>query len=175
MKSISLRAPILAAVAALALLSGCNVESAPSADTMQAAQTAKMAQAAAQSVGMPNIVNFTEKRFAKLIYELKDQEVTTFSYFMDMQGRLHFLCESVGYGLNASVQYSNPVRTVDVWRSNGFIEQLPQPEPNGLFMPEGLAATFVLCSDGKGGVRPVYSEPELIVSPFKLKSTDSLQ
>ena len=176
MKSISLRAPILAAVAALALLSGCNVESAPSADAMQAEQTAKMAQAAAQSVGMPNIVNFTEKRFAKLIYELKDQEVATFSYFMDMQGRLHFLCESVGYGLSASVQYSNPERVLHGPGANGrSAATIKQPEPNGLFMPEGLAATFVLCSDGKGGVRPVYSEPELIVSPFKLKNVDSLQ
>lgn len=157
-------------------LAACGGAASPSADRMQAAQTSKMAAAAAQSVGMPNITNWTEKRFAKLIYELKDQEVVTYSYFMDMQGRLHFLCESVGYGLSASVQYSNPMRSLDDGGYNGQSNTvLPQPEPNGLFMPEGLAATFVLCSDGKGGVRPVYSEPELIVSPFKLKSQTSLQ
>ena len=150
---------------------GCQMES-PSADAIQASQTKQMAAAAAQSVGMPNIVNFQEKRFAKLIYELKDQEVTTYSYFMDMKGGLHFLCESIGYGLNASVQYSNPERVVR--SSIDVYGTLPQPEPNGLFMPEGLSATFVLCSDGKGGVRPVYSEPDLIVSPFKLKSSSSL-
>lgn len=142
--------------------------STPSADAMQAAETKKMQLSAAQSVGMPNITNFTEKRFAKMIYELKDQEVTTYTYFVDMNGKLHLLCESVGYGLPASVQYSNPERIV---KNNSYgYGVLPQPEPNGLFMPEGLAATFVLCSDGSGGVRPIYSEPELIVSPFELSS-----
>ena len=149
---------------------GCEEKS--NADRDQARKTEAMQQAANQSVGMPNITNWTEKRFAKLIYELKDQEVTTYSYFMDMKGGLHFLCESVGYGLSASIQYSNPEKVI---RRDGVYGILPQPEPNGLFMPEGLAATFVLCSDGKGGVRPVYSEPELIVSPFKLKSINSLQ
>lgn len=163
-------------LAAIIVMAGCMSacqQQAASADSIQAKQTAQMAKAASQSVGMPNIVNFTEKRFAKLIYELKDQEVTTYSYFMDMKGGLHFLCESVGYGLSASVQYSNPERVVK--NSNHGYGTLPQPEPNGLFMPEGLAATFVLCSDGKGGVRPVYSEPELIVSPFKLNSVASLK
>lgn len=134
----------------------------------QARKTEAMIKSANQSVGMPNITNFTEKRFAKLIYELKDQEVATFSYFMDLSGNLHFLCNSIGYGVPSSVQYVNPER----YHRNGTV--LPQAEPNGLFMPEGLAATFILCSDGKGGVKPVYSEPELIVSPFELKSKDSL-
>lgn len=146
-------------------LAGCM----DSTDREQARKTEAMVRAADEAIGMPNIVNFTEKRFAKLIYELKDQEVTTYSYFMDMNGGLHFLCESIGYGMPSSVQYVNPER----YHVNGAT--LPQPEPNGLFMPEGLAATFVLCSDGKGGVRPVYSEPELIVSPFPLKSVDRLK
>jgi hypothetical protein len=46
---------------------------------------------------------------------------------------------------------------------------LPQPEPNGLFMPPDSEATWIMCSDGSGGVRPVYSEPRLVVSPFPLK------
>ena len=161
---------------ATSLITACNQSQGQSADDMQAKQTSKMAKAAAQAVGMPNIVNFTEKRFAKLIYELKDQEVATYTYFMDMNGNLHFLCESVGYGLPASVQYSNPMKNL---KDGGYAGQsntvMPQPEPNGLFMPEGLAATFVLCSDGKGGVRPVYSEPELIVSPFELNKSKALR
>ncbi|MFL0802552.1 MAG: hypothetical protein K6L81_02470 [Agarilytica sp.] len=156
-------------------ISACGIDTPPSADQIQAEQTSQMSKAAAQAIGMPNITNFTEKRFAKLIYELKDQEVTTYSYFMDMQGRLHFLCESIGYGLSASVQYSNPQRVLHGPGTNGrSAATIPQPEPNGLFMPEGLAATFVLCSDDRGGVRPVYSEPELIVSPFKLNASSEL-
>ena len=150
------------------LLQSCK-QATPNADSIQASQTKQMQLAATQTVGMPNITNFTEKRFAKMIYELKDQEVTTYTYFVDMNGKLHMLCESVGYGLPASVQYSNPERVLHGSGANGrSAATIAQAEPNGLFMPEGLAATFVLCSDGKGGVRPIYSEPELIVSPFEL-------
>lgn len=159
------------------ILAGCNIETkaaSPSADALQAKQTAEMVKAAAQSVGMPNITNFTEKRFAKLIYELKDQEVATYTYTVDMQGRLHFLCNSIGYGVSASVQYSNPERVLhgshrSTYGAYGAVT-IPQPEPNGLFMPEGLAATYVICTDGKGNLKPIYSEPELIVSPFQLKT-----
>jgi hypothetical protein len=172
MDQITMKLKLIISLAALLTLTAC-FEAGSSADVEQAKQTAQMQQAANQSVGMPNIKNWTEKRFAKLIYELKDQEVTTYSYFMDMNGGLHLLCESVGYGLSASVQYSNPEKVVR--KTSGTYGTLPQPEPNGLFMPEGLAATFVLCSDGKGGVRPIYSEPELIVSPFKLAHKGSLK
>lgn len=160
----------------IGLLAGCNVETSTSTDSKQASQTEAMVKAGNQMVGMPNIVNFTEKRFAKILYELRDQEVTTYSYFLDMQGGLHFICESVGYGIPASVQYVNPMRNL---RDGGYNGQsntvLPQPEPNGLFMPEGLAATYVMCADGKGGTRPLYLEPEIIVSPFELKATGSIQ
>ena len=48
---------------------------------------------------------------------------------------------------------------------------LPQPEPNGLFMPEGLAATYVMCVDAvRDDVKAVYVEPEVIVSPFPLSN-----
>jgi hypothetical protein len=153
-------------MATVLFTTGCNSPR-NSTDRAQAAQTERMVEAANNSVGMPNIVNFVEKRFAKFLVELRDQEISTFSYYMDMHGGLHFLCNSIGYGIPASVQYVNPARTI---RHSYGNTTLPQPEPNGLFMPEGLAATYVLCSDDVGGVKPVYFEPELIVSPFKLKS-----
>lgn len=145
----------------------------PNADQKQTQETKRLTNAANEMIGMPNIVNFTEKRFMRMIYELKDQEVSTYTYVLDMQGELHFLCDSVGYGVSASTQFSNPQRPAG--STSGGYYALPQPEPNGLFMPEGLSATYVLCSDGAGGTRPVYLEPEIIVSPFKLTSATSLQ
>lgn len=139
------------------------------ADIREKRQTAKMQLEAAKRVGTPNITNFTEKRFAKMIYELRDKEVKTYSYFMDMNGGLHFLCASIGYGLPASVQYVNPMK----YHYQGAT--LPQPEPNALFMPDSLDATYVLCIDEKGKIKPVYSEPKLIVSPIKLKTKSQLQ
>lgn len=156
--------PILIIFLALSCLcfTACEAED---ADDIQTRQTAQMAKEAAIKVGPPGIVNFTEKRFAKMIYELRDKEVKTYSYYLDMNGRRHFLCNSIGYGLPASVQYSNPERNRDGWRDS---PNIPQPEPNGLFMPNSLSATYVLCVDEKGKVHPVYFEPLLIVSPFKL-------
>ena len=155
---------LLAIVAGGFLSVGCL----DSANSKQKEATKLLMKQAHQQIGMPNIVNFTERKFAKLIYELRDEGVATYSYFMDLKGGLHFLCDSIGYGLPYSVQYTNP----EVWGYDGGT--IPQADPNGLFMPQGLDATFVLCSDGNGGVKPVYSEPSLIVSPFPLKAVSRL-
>lgn len=139
-------------------------------DDVQKKQTEKMVAEANRRLGLPNITKFTEKRFQKMIYELRDKEVRTFSYFMDMNGKLHFLCESIGYGMPAAVQYVNPQKFKRVDGGQYSEDKvIPQPEPNGLFMPGSLDATYVICVDKKGKLHPVYSEPKLIVSPFKLK------
>lgn len=145
-------------------------------DAQQAKQTEKLTAEANRRVGLPNLTKFTEKKMAKLIYELRDGTLPTYSYFMDMNGGLHFLCNSVGYGLPASVQYVSPKKLImsDLGSYNGH-QPMPQPEPNGLFMPEGLDATYVLCSGKKGKLQPVYSEPKLIVSPFPLHSKTNLK
>jgi hypothetical protein len=135
------------------------------ADDKQRRQTAQLAAEAQRQTGMPGITNFTEKKFVKYLYELRDQDgFATFTYIVDFNGGLHFMCESIGYGIPYSAQYVNPER----YHLNGAT--LPQAEPNGLFTPDGLSATWILCSDGEGGVRAVYSEPQLLVSPFKLKA-----
>jgi hypothetical protein len=87
-----------------------------------------------------------------------------------MNGKLIKVCDSIGYGINASIQYSNPEKQVpmDLGQYNGE-GVMPQAEPNGLFMPEGLAATYVMCVDGENDdVKAVYIEPEIIVSPIEL-------
>lgn len=158
---------------ALALVSmgntSCEGNKNSAADNMAAHETAQMAAEAHRRTGMPNVVNFTEKRFVKQLFELRDGEVTTFSYIVDLNGNLHFLCPSIGFGIPASIQFSNPERVAEDHAHWGLT--LPQPEPNGLFMPEGLSATYVMCADPKGGdPRPVYVEPQIIVSPFELNS-----
>lgn len=119
--------------------------------------------------GMPGITNFTEKKAVKWLYELRDEpNYRTHTYIVTMTGEFVKICDSVGYGINASIQYSNPERiTVNHGGSGGRYGTLPQPEPNGLFMPEGLAATYVMCVDAENDdVKAVYVEPEVIVSPF---------
>lgn len=128
---------------------------------MKAATEQAMQEANAR-VGMPGIKNFTERRFAKLLFELRDQEMATYTYIVDMNGRYHFICNSIGYGIPYSVQYTNPMRSERGYQTS---IALPQADPNGLFMPQGLSATFVMCAvDGE--YRPVYVEPPILVSPF---------
>lgn len=142
------------------------------ADDLQQDMVADLNEEALRQTGMPGITNFTEKKFAKYLYELRDQTgFATYTYIVDFNGGLHFVCESVGYGIPYSVQYVSP--EYEAGRFSGGWLTLPQAEPNGMFMPDGLSATWILCSDGQGGIKPMYSEPELLVSPVKLNSVSS--
>jgi hypothetical protein len=149
-------------------LSGC-VENVPDADKRQAEETQKRLLEADKQIGMPDIVNFTERRLARDILELRDQEsLSTYTYFVNLEGKLIFLGESIGYGLPYSVQFTNP--EVEVYRRmDGGHGTMPQADPNGLFMPDGLSATWILLKDPETGeARPTYVEPSIVVCPFKL-------
>lgn len=134
-----------------------------SVDRQQQEYTRELTREAEKQIGAPEIINFQERKFAKQILEMRDKEIITYTYFIDMNGRKHFICSSIGYGLPYSVQFTNPEKRL------GLSElTLPQADPNGLFMPGALSATWVLCSDGKKDVKPVYVEPQIMVSPFKM-------
>jgi hypothetical protein len=141
----------------------------------QRSKTKQLHEEAYRQVGMPNITNFQELRLMKKIMELRDRQLSTYSYTVDRDGHLHFLCPSLGYGLPYSTQMTSPEKFVTEhgpgFNHHGHTSQgVPQPEPNGLYMPDNVSATWVLCQNPKdGGVAPVYSEPELIVSPFPLE------
>lgn len=142
----------------------------PSSDESIAVQMEALLKEGERQTGLPAIVNFTEKKMVKWLYELRDQpNYRTYTYIMDMNGNFIKICDSVGYGINASIQYSNPEKVIDNGDSagNGY-GYLPQAEPNGLFMPQGLAATYVMCVvPGKEEVQAVYLEPEIMVFPFE--------
>ncbi|MCY4626340.1 MAG: hypothetical protein OXE58_02075, partial [Acidobacteria bacterium] len=82
-------------------------------------------------------------------------------------GRLWHVCDSIGYGMPFSAQYSNPERSISGGRT------LPQPEPNGLWPPTSTSATWVVCASPGGAFEPVYVEPEITVSPFPLAAHGS--
>jgi hypothetical protein len=160
-------------VAALALLGvslvGCEAYT-PSSDETQQAQQERILQEGTAQTGMPNIKNFRERKLLKQIIEMRDQDgLVTYTYTVpEMTGRPVFLCNSIGYGLPAATQYTNPQKTEA--RGTDGIASVPQADPNGLFSPDSAEGTWVLCSDpsGSGKTRPVYVEPRVIVSPFKL-------
>jgi len=150
------------------LFMGADDSCGSSASRDQARATEKLALEANAQVGMPQITNFTEKRLLSRLYTLRDQDgLATFTYIVDLQGKLHHLCNSIGYGMPFSAQYTTP----EIWATQGAT--LPVPEPNGLFPPTSTSATWVICADATGDTRPVYVEPEIVVSPFELNAIES--
>ena len=141
-------------------------------DSKQQKQQEAILQEATSSVGMPAIKNFRERKLAKDILELRDQEgLTTYTYIVaESTGKLVFLGESIGYGLPYSTQFTNPEK-IERYSSAGGYFTLPQADPNGLFSPASADGTWVMMKDPNGSkVVPVLIEPRCIVSPFKLNT-----
>jgi len=156
------------------VFTSCDSTPKPSADKELQQKTESVMQEANRQVGMPAITNFQEKKNLKWIYELCDQEnLICHAYlFNEFKGEIgQYLGECIGYGIPYSTQFSNPEK-LKTGRYSGryWGIGMPQPEPNGLFKPEGLSATWLIMIDPHTKEpRPVYLEPTIIVSPFKLK------
>ena len=146
----------------------------PSADQVQQAQQEKIQADGAAQVGMPAIKNHREQKMLKDILELRDQAgLTTYTYTVSAQtGRLRFFGVTIGYGIPYATQFTNPAKIAE--RSDGHqgadnYAILPQADPNGLFSPASADGTWILMKDPAGDkVLPVYVEPRIVVSPFKL-------
>lgn len=160
---------MLAVISIIGLV-GCD--EAPSSDQIQHQQQEQMLQEATSQTGMPAIKNFRERKLLKDILELRDQDgLVTYTYtFAENSGQLKFFCNSVGYGIPYATEYTNPQQIQ--WRSNGTnygVGVTSQADPNGLFSPSSAEGTWVMCKDPNGDkIAPVYIEPRVIVSPFKL-------
>lgn len=161
----------------VALLSACDSSSKKNADAIQTEQTMQAMEEAQRQVGMPNIVNFQQRKLMKMIQEECDREnLICYAYIKsDYSGKLIFIGKCIGYGVPFSAQYTNPERIVEADHQLGKVVSgyhfmtLPQPDPNGLFMPTSSSATWLLMIDpDTNKPRPVYIEPEIVVSPFPL-------
>jgi hypothetical protein len=143
-------------------IAGCSVDS--SDQTQHDQQEALLKEATAQT-GMPAIKNFRERKILKEIIEMRDQALPTYLY-NEFSGQLIFLGNSIGYGIPYATQYTNPMKYV----YNGSGATLPQADPNGLFSPPAAEGTWILLKNPNGTeVKPVYIEPRIVVSPFRLK------
>lgn len=139
-------------------------------------------------VGMPAIVNFREAKTMRMIQELCDQSIVTYSYLENMiptrvpgytalGGKLVFLGETIGFPIPYSAQFTAPeaMQTYNISRSTSGgeryygAERLPQADPNGLHKPVSANATWILMKDpGSENVQPIYIEPNVLAFPFRL-------
>lgn len=152
------------------LMSNSGCESKPNSNDDLAYKQEKLMQEANSQTGMPAIKNFQERKMMKMILELRDQEnLVCYAYIVpEMTGKPVFLGKCIGYGLPYATQYTNPMKTESSYK--GGYEILPQADPNGLFMPASADGTWLLMIDpNTNEPRPVYIEPKVLVSPFKLQ------
>lgn len=168
---------ILLTLVLLFAMVGCQAN--VTTDMQQAEETEMLMNEINNQVGLPNINNYYEKKTLKEIYELRDDSsLVTYTYTTALDGKKVFQFQSIGYGLPMSVQYSNPskytgVTTKQVINDGGRdwtwdYVVMPQAEPNGLFMPEGLSATWVMRINEDGSREPVYMEEVITVTQTKL-------
>lgn len=164
---------------AVALCAGCDL--APSSDKAQRDRQEVLLKEAVNQVGMPAIRNFFEMKNLKHILELRDQEgYTTYTYTENMiptivkgktacGGKFTFVCRSVGYGIPAATQFTNPQKMEQAY-TGGEYQVIPQADPNGLFAPSSAEGTWILAQNPKklSEIVPIYCEPRVLVCPFEL-------
>lgn len=149
---------------------GCSSDK--SAEKKQQEQTDKLMDEVNSQIGMPNIVNFQQKKLMKMIFELCDkEELQCYLYiFSAYLGKFIYIDKCIGYGLPFAAQYTNPLKAkrCDMGSHyNDFV--LPQADPNMLYMPTSSSATWLIMKDKKNEkIRVGYWEPEIVVLPFVL-------
>jgi len=159
---------LLAAAALLGFADASSCSQAQSADDQATQEQSVMEQQALDQVGLPNIVNFREKRTLKLVEELADQAIPTYSYvFNPFQGCFVFIGPTFGYPIPYATQYTNPMKTREGETTGEFVA-VPQADPNGLFKPSSAAGTWVLMRDNTGNLSPQYIEDNVDTFTFKL-------
>ena len=156
-------------LASIVLLASCDLNGETSrTEQEQTEQQGKLVSEAQKQCGLPALVNFQERKMMKKVIEQRDKaDLVCYAYlFSNQTGRLIYIGKCMGYGLPYSTQYTNPQR-VDFLTSG--IAAIPQPDPNGLYMPSDAHGTWLLMIKPDGDTTPVYVEPDVIVSPFKLQ------
>ena len=170
----------LIAVVAIMFMSTSCWESEKSADRIQTLQSETMFEEAQRQIGMPNIVNWMQRKTLRDIYEICDREnLILYAYlFNPFQGKLLYLGRCLGYGIPFSAQFTNPEKVVQGDHELGYDlagrvnhpMKKPQADPNGLFMPTSSSATWVILLDKNNEPMVLYVEPNLVVSPAPMPS-----
>ncbi len=176
-------------VTSVLFLVGCGSAIQSNDSKIAQQQEQNLAEGDAQ-VPPPSIVNWNEKRMAKLIQEKRDTvNLATWTYTKNMDGKYTFVCDSIGYGLPYNTRTNNPQHYEFLTTKTGAYSSgssgaysdgnggyvwgehatVAQPEPNGLFIPDSAKGTWNLCKDPRTGKPDVtYQEEDIAVFPYKL-------
>jgi hypothetical protein len=161
---------LLLALPLIALLAACNPPQAVQSSTeIERNKQEEMTKQGVTTVGFPAVVNFAEKRMMKDIIELRDQMKPTYTYIVDMNGRPHKICDSLGYGLPYATQYTNPQQDTYYTTSSAQHVVLANADPNGLYSPASAEGTWIMClNPNTKKAEPQYIEPRVITTTYPL-------
>lgn len=130
-----------------------------------------LSKQAIESVGLPNISNFYEKKTLKKILEMRDNPklINHFYTKNNMTGKWVYEGKCIGFGISYTTQYTNPEKMG--WRE-GFHEYstytIPQADPNGLYSVPNGTATWIMRVTDNGDTIVDYIESEIRVSQNKI-------
>lgn len=170
MKNKKLIGTVLGVMILGTILTGCGKQQ--TNDQTQAQQTEQIQQQSNAKLGMPNIKNFYEKQVLKQVMEAADNSnLVTYAYLQSsLTGKLEYLGQAIGYAVPYGTEYTNPSYIANSFQSGYAI--LPQADPNGLWKAQNVNATWLMLIDPTTKkATPIYCEPNLIVSQFKLPKT----
>jgi len=166
---------VICAAFTVMFLSGCDDLQIKTSDEVQNQQQEQSLQQGVATVGMPAITNFTEKKLLKEIYEARDDpKLITYTYIVaENTGKLVYIGQTIGYGLPYATEYTAPQKAEFHSSGGQYGSQvvIPQADPNGLFSPTSAEGTWIFMKDpNSNNVEPMYMEPRIIVSRFKLQT-----
>lgn len=160
---------LLFSLASILMSASCENHQ-PSSDAKASAQQEQLAKELAAQTGMPSVKNATMKKQLKMIIEECDkQNLICYAYIVpEMSGKPVLLGKCMGYGIPYATQYTNPEKVV-ADGIDGKWGAIPQADPDGLFKPGSADGTWLLLIDpATNEPHPVFCEPKVLVTPFKL-------
>ena len=163
----------------VSFLTSCMKDTSSQAEQDQTLETNRILEEINREIGLPNIVNFQQKKLMKMVFEMCDKaDLLCYAYLQcNYTGELIYLGKCIGYGVPFSDQYTSPLKVIDVDRIKGMradqgadIQVVPQADPNGLYMPTSSDATWLLVVDPRTNESGLaYIEHRISVFPFKIK------
>jgi hypothetical protein len=155
----------------IGLLAACLPEETASDKEAQAVNRQQAQMAIAQPV--PAYDWSLERDLLIQLYNIRNQEVTTYSVWRSDYGLIEGDCRSMGFGMPFDTSLTNPlVQDRRIFgagseagarhASYGVVEQA---EPNGIFASKNTAATWVFCVGDGGRIEPHYVESKVTVYP----------
>jgi hypothetical protein len=173
-------------IAVVSLLAGCPPPQ--TSDDIKREQQERSLAEGNMKVGMPGIINFRQAKIMRMIQELCDQEIVTYTYVENMMprvvpgltargGKFTYIGETIGFPLPYASQFTAPesmqsynLKNTGSSEHRYGVARLPQADPDGLFKPGSAEGSWVLMKDPKSDkVSPFYSESRLTCFTFKLE------